>query len=298
MPRYTDLPAFLALARTANDHFEKHKNSALHALIALLGQADCSQLKILRALSTIAHAKIRKYNDAFLHLFSTYAGLHVGMLPVGPLREANAAKFPRTVMPPTYDPTRNQGKEIVVGTPPTKYLEQSCELFLLNSLETNGIVLIHLCKFQGPMNNVLNGRKVVDHINAVLRVAALLDIPVCALHMTADTPVCAELKDAYDAVPQKAPVLRVEGHMGSANQAFESFASTKDNVVVMGFDGTICVHANMFGCAEFKDPARTIPAPPLITLTNVITSRAVLVNDGVLYSKGSAAKPYGVLDLT
>jgi hypothetical protein len=86
--------------------------------------------------------------------------------------------------------------------------------------------------------------------------------------------------------------------MGSANQAFRDFASTKDNCIVMGFDGTICVYANIFGCAEFNETEPAVPAPPLISLTNVITSRAVLVNDGVLYSKGSTARPYGVLDNT
>jgi hypothetical protein len=298
MPRFAKVQEFVDLCLTANDHFEKYKNSALHNLIDLLKSDACTPMTIFQEVLKIPHGKLQKYGVAMTYLFQTHPMLNPSMLPRGPLRQDNAAKFPKAPIPPGYNPSNNQGKEIMVGTPPTRFLNQSCEQFLLNSHDVNGIILIHLCKFQGPMDNLFNGRKVVDHMNAVLRVAAMLDVPVCALHMTEDVPVCAELKDAYDAVPQRHPVFRNRGHMGSVAQAFRDFASTKDNCIVMGFDGTICVHANIFGCAEFVDNAPATPAPPLISLTNVITSRAVLVNDGVLYSKGSTARPYGVLDNT
>jgi hypothetical protein len=298
MPRFANVGDFVNLCRKVNDHFERHKNSALHDLIALLGADTCTPMKIFQEVLKIPQGKLQKYSDAMTYLFQTYPMLSPSMLPRGPLRQDNAAKFPKAPIPPGYNPRNSQGKEIMVGTPPTRFLNQSCEQFLLNSSENNGIILIHLCKFQPPMGNLFNGRKVVDHMNAVLRVAAIMGVPVCALHMTENVPVCAELKEAYDAVPQRDPVFRNRGHMGSVVQAFRDFASTKDNCIVMGFDGTICVHANMFGCAEFVDNAPAVPAPPLISLTNVITSRAVLVNDGVLYSKGSTARPYGVLDNT
>lgn len=298
MPSFAKVEEFVDLCRTANDHFEKRKNSSLHALIALLKSDTCTPIRIFQEVLKVPLGKLQKYGDAMTFLFQTHPRLNPGMLPRGPLRQDNAAKFPKGAIPEGYDPRRNQGKEIMVGTPPTRFLNQSCEQFLLDSTENNGIVLIHLCKFQQPMDNVFNGRKVVDHMNSVLRVAAMLDVPVCSLHMTEDVPVCAELRDAYDAVPHRTPVFRNKGHMGSAAEAFRDFASTKDNCVVMGFDGTICVHANIFGCAEFLETDPTKPAPPLISLTNVVTSRAVLVNDGVLYSKGSTARPYGVLNNT
>lgn len=298
MPSFAKVGDFIDLCRTANDHFEKHRNSALHALIELLKSDTCTQLKILREVFKIPQGKLAKYADALTYLFQTHPGLNNSMLFYGPLKQDNAAKFPKAPIPALYNPTNNQGKEIMVGSPPSKFLNQSCEQFLLNSTEVNGIILIHLCKFQNPMNNLFNGRKVLDHMNSVLRVAAMLDVPVCALHMTDGVEVCAELKTAYDAVPRREPVLRKKGHMGSANEAFRDFASSKDNCIVMGFDGTICVHANLFGCAEYMENDATKVAPPLISLTNVITSRAVLVNDGVLYSKGSTAHPYGVLDNT
>ncbi len=298
MSSYAELKGFMDRAIEVNDHFERFKNSSLHELIEALKADPMDKRRVLRELGKIPQGKVLKYSNSMQHLLATFPGMHSGMLPWGALKETNAAKFPKTVVPSTYNPRNNQGKEIVVGQPPTGFLNQTCEMFLLNSLEANGIVLIHLCKHQDAMNNTYNGKKVVEHINSVLRVAKVTSTPVCSLYMTQDTPVCRELKDAYDDVPERVAVFRREGHMGSAVRAFREFAQSKKNCVVMGFDGTICVHANIFGSPEFCDDDQDAPAPPLITLTSVITSRAVLVNDGVLYSKGSTAKPYGVLDLT
>jgi hypothetical protein len=83
--------------------------------------------------------------------------------------------------------------------------------------------------------------------------------------------------------------------MGAADSSFREFVTAKDNCVVMGFDGTICVHANIFGSPEYLPGKEKKPVPPLITLTNVITSRAVLVTSGGLYPKDWSQKEYGVL---
>lgn len=296
MPSFAKVDEFIARARKANPHFERYKTSALHGLIEILKSEKCTKLQVLSAVLTIPQAKWRKYQDAFIYLFTKLPGLDPAMLYFGALGKANAAKFPKTEIPKDYAP-KIEKPQIVVGTPPVSFLEKSCEQFLMDSNERNGIILIHLCAFQKPMNDQYNGKPVVDHMNTVLRVAKLLDIPVCSLHMKENTPVCHELKEAYDAVPRRYPVFRKQGHMGSVDREFREFAESMDNCIVMGFDGTICVPANIFGCPEYVDAQRTCPAPPLITLTNVITSRAVLVCDGGLYSK-APGMPYGVLTNT
>jgi len=92
-------------------------------------------------------------------------------------------------MPADYNPHNNQGKEIVAGTPPSSFLDQTCESFLISSNENNGVILIHIGHFQSPMDNAYNGKKVSDHINSVLRIAKAINTPVCALHMYKDLPV-------------------------------------------------------------------------------------------------------------
>jgi len=92
-------------------------------------------------------------------------------------------------MPADYNPHNNQGKEIVAGTPPSSFLDQTCESFLISSNENNGVILIHIGHFQSPMDNAYNGKKVSDHINSVLRIAKATNTPVCALHMYKDLPV-------------------------------------------------------------------------------------------------------------
>jgi hypothetical protein len=54
----------------------------------------------------------------------------------------------------------------------------------------------------------------------------------------------------------------------------------------MGFDGTICVRANLFGSPEYAPPSPPAPgtssAPPITGLADVVTSRALLVGTGVI----------------
>jgi len=77
--------------------------------------------------------------------------------------------------------------------------------------------------------------------------------------------------------------------MGSVDPMFREFVSSKDSCIVMGFDGTICVHANIFGSPEYLPGIGKRPAPPLITL------RAVLVTNGGLYPKDWSKLQYCVL---
>jgi hypothetical protein len=62
----------------------------------------------------------------------------------------------------------------------------------------------------------------------------------------------------------------------------------------MGFDANICVNANLFGSPE-KMPDDSFVSP-LTSMTNVVTSRAVLVTGGQIVPVNNDAE-YGVLNL-
>lgn len=70
------------------------------------------------------------------------------------------------------------------------------------------------------------------------------------------------------------------------------FAQGKAAVVVMGFDADICVRANLFGAPDHL-PAGGL-APPLTSVANVVTSRALLVTGGTIYPVNHLGA-YGVL---
>lgn len=285
MPAYAQVDEFLKRVEWSNDHFESHKNSSLHALLALMRKADCSLIKVTAELNKIPQDKIGKYRDAMYYLVSTYPGLKADAIQWPAPGGANAALYTKTKLPDNYNQNAYKAFDVVKGNPPNSFLDMTCERFLLSSNENNGVIVIHCGHFQKPMKIDYAGRPVIDHMNSVLRVAKLTGAGLCVLHMTKDLPVCKELKDAVDDFDNAEVVYQPKGHMGSVNLKFENFAKGRDNCVVMGFDGTVCVHANIFGAPE---PELTPPpdfALPLITLTNVVTSRAVIVNDGVLLPK-------------
>jgi hypothetical protein len=104
----------------------------------------------------------------------------------------------------------------------------------------------------------------------------------------------APLEDEVKGMPNRTNVKESTGHMGGKQEVFQKFAKDHQNVVVMGFDATVCVEANMFGAPELrsgvvveqgKKPRSEDFVAPLTTLTNVVTSRAVLVTDATIYSK-------------
>lgn len=303
MPKYNEgqFDEFMARAKARNSHFEKHKNSSLHTLIAILKDDGCSAKRINDELLNIPQAKVLKYREAIYYLLATYPGLVTGNVSWGPLKESNAALFPRTALPGNYDPaSRDNARRIVKGVPPTDFLHQSCESFLMESARNganNGVILIHLDNHQPPMNTTFNGYKVSEHINSVLRVAQVTGADLCVLHMQQEPPIAGIFRDAVDAFAndKRLWVYQPHGHMGSINNGFVDFASAHENCVVMGFDGTVCVHANIFGTNEHLATKPPRPAPPLITLTNVVTSRAVLVTAGQLYPV-NWQKEYGVLE--
>ncbi|MGH8475526.1 MAG: hypothetical protein ACRER2_07120 [Methylococcales bacterium] len=143
------------------------------------------------------------------------------------------------------------------------------------------------------MNDIFNDRRVVDHMNSVLRIGLLRGCDLLCLFMQG-VPVCNDLAAAANAFGGRKMNVRVSlGHMGGRRIEYRTFATTHDNVVVMGFDANVCVNANLFGSPEQMPDGSFIP--PLTSMTNVVTSRAVLVTDGVIFPFDNQAE-YGVLN--
>jgi hypothetical protein len=289
MPAYPDLLEFMKRVTAVNSHFEKRKNSSLHDLIKVLKGDDCKPLTVLQELLKLPTSKVTKYKNALDHLLSTYPPLTSSVLPGVATGKARAARFPKVEV------IKPKDLEFVKGNPPTSFLDVSCEGFLANSSENNGVVLIHLCNESEGLKNVYNGKKVIDHIMSVISVAGSTNTPLCSLYMTENSPVCGPLKGVFKEHGDTTSVFYRGGHMGTPHDDFYDFVSTKTNCVVMGFDGTVCVHANIFG-GHGHEQRKGQPAPPLIALTNVITSRAVLSTQGDLRPKQNwDDNEYGVL---
>lgn len=292
MAAYKELDKFKLRITNVNDHFEKHKNSSLHDLLALLESDSFKTLEVIKELLKLPEGKVTKYRNAIDHLLATYPMLSPHMLPGKALREARAAMFPKV----TADSQDEKVMKFVKGTPPTSFLDVTCEGFLANnSGANNGVVLIHLCAYSKGLDNEYNGKKVIEHIKSVISVAASTNTPVCSLSMTDGREVCAELQDVYNDHPNTTSVFYRGGHMGTPHDDFFNFVNTKDNIIVLGFDGTVCVHANIFG-GHGHEKRLGKPAPPMITLANIITSRAVLSTVGDLRPKQNwDNNEYGVL---
>jgi hypothetical protein len=81
--------------------------------------------------------------------------------------------------------------------------------------------------------------------------------------------------------------------MGTLDAGLRNFVTQRANLVVMGFDGSVCVFANVFGANEYMAPLTpqfTPPfRPPLVSLANVVMSRAGIVTNGPLYSPASSS---------
>jgi hypothetical protein len=290
MPAYQQIVAFMADVRRANPTFEHWVKSDLRPLINVLEDNNGNAVQVQHALRELSTAKVAKYRDAIWYLQATYPGLVPQTLPMGALEKTNAAKYTRTVLMPNYDPSIIPPRR---NRPDSIWLNQTIEQWLLTTPGTKGILLIHLSNFQQPMNQVYSGRRVVDHMNSVLRIGRLCGCDLLCLYMQGN-PVCNELADAANAFEARKTDLRVHPqHMGGRSEVYRNFANQHNNVVVMGFDADVCVNANLFGSPE-RIPDQSF-VKLLTSMTNVVTSRGVLVMTGVIYPAGNQGE-YGVLN--
>jgi len=294
MPRYDQRVAFMADVRRANPTFERVLKSSLRPLINLLENNASTALQVRQAIQRLPAVKVAKYRDALWYLLATYPGIQPLTLPVGVHGQTtcNTARYTQTQRPVNYDPS---ARPPVRNSPPSAWCNMAPEQWLLSTGGTKGILLIHLSGFQAPMNTVFNGRSSVDHMNSVLRIGRLVGADLLCLHMEGN-PVCDQLADAADAYgPRKQNLLIHPQHMGGRDVMYTNFAANHNHVLVMGFDADVCVNANLFGAPE-RLPAGAF-VPPLTSLTNVVTSRSLLVTTGQIYPFNNNGE-YGVLNAT
>ncbi|MGO9271789.1 MAG: hypothetical protein ACLQOO_16255 [Terriglobia bacterium] len=277
MAAYQNTQGFIQRAKDANPSFERFKKSSLRPLIDVLKDTNGSLQRVRTALAALPPAKANEYKDAIYYLLGDYSGLWPFPRSVnfGPLDKLNAAEFSRTDLPQGYDPSRPQYDRIVA---PSRFLNLTVEQYLISNPGT-GVILIHLSKHDAGMDMVFNGEKCIDHIKSVLRVANDNKRDLCILYME-EPPVLSALQAEVAASVNKVHVLVKQQHMGGRHPWFLGFAQRHNHVVVMGFDATVCVEANLFGTAETMDDGSFVP--PLTTISNVVTSRAVLVTTGTL----------------
>ncbi|TDO99431.1 hypothetical protein [Marinomonas balearica] len=277
MPRYRHYADFMRLVRHANSHFETHLPSGIHQLIEVLNDDSCTLSRVQDALSNVNATRIRKYREALWFLKASYPGLGQRRLSIGELGKAEATKYTRAPLTASYNP------EVI---PPVRHKPQSNKLgktveeWLLDFNGSVSIILIHLSDYVANMDDVFNERKSVDHMKSVLRIGNMKGADVACLHIKS-TPLCMELETEVQKYGTRRQNFRTpRHHMGTTNALFRAMCVSKDAVIVMGFDANVCVNANMFGTSD-KD-ANDVLATPITALTNVITSRSLLVTDGVI----------------
>lgn len=277
MPAYARLNDFMQRVRAANAHFERVRNSSLHALIDILKSATGSAAQVENALAALSLQKTLKYKAALYFLQGTYPGLTPNIVQFGPLGKSNAARFTQTGVPPAYNPGMPALDRVVA---PSVFLNRTIEQFILQSPVPPGILLIHLSTWIANMNDVFDGDKVVDHMRSVLRVGVDNGCDLCVLYQNAPV-VCQELDPVVNAFLPRTAVHIHPQHMGARDANFRNFAANHTAVIVMGFDASVCVRANMFGSSETMPGGGAAAwVRPLVTLTDVVTSRAVLVTSG------------------
>jgi len=298
MPAYAHLPAFLALVRAANPSYERWVRSSLRPLIAVLNSNTGTAQQVCAAVAALPAIKVARYLDALYFLLADYPAMPAdpgAHLNLGALGKTQAHHYAQAVMPPNFNPIGAQNNRVFAVSPNILPLGQSVEQYILANHATVSVLLIHLSDHAEGMQRPYNGRTTLAHINSVLRVARVKGCPVCALTMKADREVCPPLATEYNLFVARTrlyePLHHTSGHVD-----FINFLTARANLVVMGFDGAICVPANLFGTNQTNPDGTYLR--PILTRTNVVLSRATLVINDNLSSVASptmGAAEYGPL---
>lgn len=295
-----DLEVFMDLIFSANPTFNRLKNSSIKELCRLLNEPFLSELQLAldsthirspevsSCIDRIPPHKRYKYRDALWYLMA-----NVPTLPYKPMflvhPKTDAAIYFKKPLSPTYNP---DGRPKILNKPLSQFKGQTVEEFLIQNGKETGILSIHLSSFEPPMNDIFDNRKVVDHMKSVLRIGCSVGSELLCLYMS-ERPICEELsKEANSFKSKKIDLLVTPHHMGGGDERYRQFAQRNKYIVVMGFDACICVNANIFGAGD-KMPDGSF-VPPLSSMTNVITSRSLLVTDGQVFPVNNQNE-YGVL---
>jgi len=296
MPAYPllQLTQFQTFVDEANTHFTESRSS-LRTLLAVLKDAKCTDQRIANALGNINLNKAKKYWKALLYLRRTRPNMRNVILPGGnSLNKTNAVLMTKTPLPPNYnhDFSGENVKGLYSGpnrfqmvTPTrTRFLDKTLEHFIWESNDPVGVITIHLGRRVDGMETMMNGISAVDHISSIMTIAAEKGGDICCLHLFPNTPVCPELRTAYDKFTNKLPIFEPKRHEGGHNPYFKAFALTHPVCVVLGWDADICAASNVLGGASLTDNGKLIA--PLITLTNILTARVGLVTTGMIGVQG------------
>lgn len=297
MPAFAQIPAFMLLVQAANPTYGRFSplvRSSLAPLIAVLNNVNgtaaqvVAEIALLRGQADVMHVnKAVKYKEA-LHFLQRQYPIPQAQWEVLGANLARAVRYTQTAMPPIFNPygpnmynphftDRVTPVCAAVATP-----SQSVEDFIYTSAAPVGVVMIHLSAYQNGMYHMVDGKRVVDHMNSVLRAARHNHGSACALVINAPG-VCADLATEFNAFGNQLLVNETgHYHLGSVHAAFRTFITTYPTIVVMGFDASVCVRANLFGSPEYPHGAvvNDNALDPITTMANVVTSRALMVTQG------------------
>jgi len=270
--------------------------SSLQPLMAILNDVNGNAVKVYKAIEALSTVKADKYKVALKYLLKTYPGMNeFGIkfedLRQVALRETKAVRYNCTPLPGNFNPQNERGQGQFVK-PQSAMLPTTIVKHILDNPTTTGILLIHLGESDSAgMTQSFNGRTTLQHIKSVMRVARIMGCPVCVLSMAKEgrNHLCETLQEQFNLFPENKRLVVHEPkfHTATNQQSMVDFMKSRSDIVVMGFDASICVFANVFGSAEKMSEHDDKYRPPLITLTNIIMSRATLVINGPLTCKTS-----------
>lgn len=273
--------------------------SSLQPLVALLRSPDCSPLGIYRAIAALDPASVTKYDIGLFYLLRNFpgmaaTGIQVADLKKQPIVQTQAALFRRTANPANYQPDSGiRDRPVVFVEPPSAFMGGSVIDHLLANPDDASILLIHLAShISSGLEVTFNGRTCLEYITSVLRVGRIVGCPVAVLSIAnpANPPLSAGLMREFNLVPlpRRTRVHDNTKHTAGHDPAMQAFFALRPRVVVMGFDGTVCVFANVFGSSERVAGVDTAYRPPLINFGDIIMSRATLSNTGPLFTRTPA----------
>jgi hypothetical protein len=319
MPVYLkkNFDIFMKKVKEANSSFERVKTSSLRPLINILQDVKCSSQLVSTQLRKLPAAKQQKYWSALLHLRQNFPQLPlIPMLGGTSLKKLNAAKFVRNTTLPAHWTDDFSGQaganklckkqgygddapflfEREIASQSNAFLNKSLEHYIFENRATVAGVLIHMGQKVSEMDNLVEGVSHTEHIISVINALAGVNAPLCVLLQNTDT-VCAQLREPVSRC-NTTTVIEKKGHMGGQKAEFQEFVSGK-TIIMMGYDGDVCVAANTFGSDELMHTTVGLQSKgrlvtPIINLADVVTSRAVLVTGAKL----SKVDKWGVLHNT
>lgn len=300
MPAFAHLDQFTTWVRRCNPGFTKSRSS-LKKLFAELESDDFKPFLANKHIRELSQPKTERYLDALHYLLHRVPEIPYSALNLGGQPKARAARFPQAALPhgfgnPVAPKDLYRPRTPVTGAPGT-LMTVSLNEYLLRTGDDLGIVLIHLGTEVEEMKLEVEGKTAAEHVSHALNIAAIRGHPARSLLLKPSEPaVCALLKPAWDRLTDKARIVREHGHMGTKMQAFTDFVTAHGVCVVMGYDATICVHANLFGAAEYSGDTDSgfRPLTPITALADVVTARTVLMVRGTLHPK-TGGNEYGPL---